>query len=354
LPASGYPAGTDVRTLYTRLFDAVSATPAIAAAGLSTDLPLGVSDRRAFVIDNEPAMAKGLSHALAPQWVFGEYFAALGIPLKRGRVFTMQDTAASEPVVIINETLARTFWGDADPVGERMAWGTGPDNRGAWMRIVGVVGDVKHSGLDVQTIPQAYNPWLQVSDAFLAENVVGMMRSLKLAIRAEKDPATVVGAVRQLVHAIDPALPVNVQTMNEIVQTSIATQRFNTTLLSLFALLALLLAAIGLGGVLATSVSQRTKEIGLRLALGAQHGSLVRMVVRQGMLPALIGLGIGLFLALRLVTPAMSTLLFEIEPMDALTCLGAGMLLIVVAMTACAIPAWRATRIDPMVTLRRD
>ena len=285
----------------------------------------------------------------------GDYFAALGIPIARGRAFTTADAVGAEPAVIINETMARMFWGDADAVGQRMAWGTGPTNRGPWMRVVGVAGNVKQGELNVETLPQVYVPWLQVSDGSLAENIVGQMRSLKMAVRTEMEPAAIAATLRQQIRALDPALPVtDVKTMEQVVRTSTATQQFNMMLLGLFALLALLLAAIGIGGVLATSVSRRTQELGVRLALGAQRGALMRMVLRQGMLPAIIGLAIGVFVALRLATRVMSTLLFDVKPIDPMTFAGAGALLLAVAIVSCLIPAWRATRIDPMVALRRD
>jgi putative ABC transport system permease protein len=354
LPVAGYPAGPDVRTFYTRLLDALDNMPGVSAAGASTDLPLSVREHRAFTIEQESAATRELSHAVASQWVLGRYFEALGIPLKRGRGFTREDSTNSEPVVIINETMARRFWRDLDPIGQRMAWG-GPAQHSRWMRVVGVVGDVKQSALNVDTMVQVYVPWLQVSDGSLAENIVGMWRSLKLAIRTDMEPEAIVSSARQQVRALDPALPVTaVQTMDDLLRTSTATQRFNTTLLGSFALLALLLAAIGIGGVLATSVSRRTQEIGIRLALGAPRWTVLRMVVRQGMLPALLGLAAGLFVSIRLFTQVMQTLLFEVTPLDPMTFVGVGVLLISVALMACLIPAWRATRVDPMVALRRD
>ena len=355
LPASGYRTGPDVRAFYTRLLDAVVNNVAgVSAAGTSTDLPLGVRERRAFTIEQESASTRELSHAVACEWVMGQYLEALGIPLTRGRTFTAQDGAASEPVVIINETMARSFWADRDPIGQRLAWG-GPAQHGPWMRIVGVVGDVKQGALSVETVPQTYVPWLQVSDAMLGDNIVGMMRSLKLAIRTDIRPEAIASSVRQQIRSLDPALPVTaVQTMDDVLRTSTAPQRFNTMLVGSFALLALLLAAIGIGGVLATSVSRRTQELGVRLALGAQPSTVMRMVVRQGMVPALLGLGIGLFAAARLVTRVMSSLLFDVRPFDPVTFAGVAALLLAVALTACVVPALRATRVDPMVALRRE
>jgi predicted permease len=297
---------------------------------------------------------RDLPHSAAPQWVIGPYFEALGIPLKRGRVFTPQDAAGAELVVIINETMARRFWGDADPVGQRLAWGS-PNDHLPWMRVVGVVGDVKQASLDVATDPQTYVPWLQVSDGRLAENVAGQMRSLKVVIKTDIEAEAVAYSVRQQVRALDPSLPVTgLQTMNDLLRTSTAPQRFNVMLLGSFALLALVLAAVGIGGVLATSVSRRTRELGVRMALGAPRASVMVSVLRQGMLPALIGLAGGLLLSTGLVTRTMQSLLFEIKPLDAMTFASVTLILVIVAFVACLIPGWRAMRVDPMVALRRD
>ena len=354
LPVSGYSRGADVRAFYTRLVDALENMPGVSGISASTDLPLNVRDRRAFTIEQETAATRDLPHAVAPQWVIGDYFEVLGIPLKRGRVFTRQDAANSELVVVINETMARLFWGDSDPVGQRMAWG-GPTNHLPWMRVVGVVGDVKQSSLDVATVPQTYVPWLQVSDGRLAENVAGQMRSLKIAIKTDIDAEAVASSVRQQVRSLDPSLPVTgLQTMNDLLRTSTAPQRFNVMLLGSFALLALLLAAIGIGGVLATSVSRRTRELGVRMALGAPRARVMVAVLRQGMLPALVGLAVGLLLSMRLVTRTMQSLLFEVKPLDAMTFASVALALVSVAFVACLIPGWRAMRVDPMVALRRD
>jgi putative ABC transport system permease protein len=197
-----------------------------------------------------------------------------------------------------------------------------------------------------------YTSWLQASDGMTAESVLGIMRSLRTVIRTEIEPSALAASVRQQVRVIDSALPVSaVRTMDEVVRTSAAVQRFNAMLVGLFAVLALILAAIGIGGVLATSVSRRTPELGVRLALGAQRRTLLGMVVREGMLLAAIGVAAGLTAAWML-SRVLATLLFEISPRDALTFASAGILLLVVALAACAIPAWRATRVDPLSVLR--
>jgi putative ABC transport system permease protein len=353
LPAAGYRTGADVRTFYTRLLPRIQSLPGVSAAGASTDLPLRVREHRAFTIENESAATRALPHAIAQVWILGDYLSAMGIPLKRGRHLAPEDHAAAEPVAVINETMARQYWGAADPVGHRIAWG-GPTQHGPWMRIVGIVGDVKQGALNTETQPQAYTPWLQVSDNSLGDNVVGMLRALRLTVRTDIEPSAIAELVRHQIRALDPSLPVTaVQTMDEILRASSAPQRFNTMVIGSFAVLALLLAGLGIAGVLATSVSGRARELGVRLALGAQPRALVRMVVREGMTLAAIGLVIG-WPAAWILSHVMSTMLFGVSPRDPLTFASVGAILTAGALLACWVPAWRASRIDPLAALRRE
>jgi putative ABC transport system permease protein len=353
LPANAYPQGTDVRSFYTRLLAELQGLPGARAAAASTDLPLGMREVLAFTIENEQEATRGLSHGVAHDWVAGSYFEALGIPLKRGRYLSPEDDQASERVVVVNETMARMFWRDVDPVGQRLAWGL-PDDHGPWTRIVGVVADVKQGPLNSEVAPQTFQPWLQMADSRLAENVVGQLRAMKISVRTATDPMLLASAVQARIHALDPSLPLTaVQTLEEVVSTSAAPQRFNMVLLASFALLALLLAALGIAGILATSVSRRTQELGLRMALGARRGALLRMVVREGMVFAVAGLAIGVAAAFGL-TRFMATLLFEVSPYDPVTFASVTALLLFVALIACYVPARRATAIEPMAALRRD
>ena len=353
LPAAGYQRGADVRAFYTRLLPEIQRLPGVSAAGASTDLPLSVREHRAFTIENERPETRSLPHSLACQWTLGDYFRAMGIPLKKGRYPSEQDHGQSEPVVVINDTLARRYFGEDDPVGRRIAWG-GPALHGRWMRIVGVVGDVKQGALNTATEPQAYVPWMQVPDDSLGENIVGMLRGLRLTIRTEMEPTAIASVVREEIRTIDPSLPVTaVRTMDDIVRASTAPQRFNTIVIGSFAMLALLLAGIGIAGALATSVSGRVRELGVRLALGAQPRALVSMVLREGITLAALGLIIG-WPAAWLLSRFMSTLLFEVSPRDVLTFALVGALLTAVSLVACWIPAWRAARVDPLTALRAD
>ena len=353
LPASAYPQGSDVRSFYNRLLENIGGLPGVTAAAASTDLPLGIRERRAFTIEAETDTSRELAYVVAHDWVAGRYFEALGIPLKRGRYLSPQDQQASEPAIVINETMARTFWKDQDPVGQRVAWGN-PRSHGPWMRIVGVVADVKQGPLNSETVAQTFQPWVQVSDSVLGDNLVGALRSMKVSVRTEIDPISLASAVQAQIRALDPSLPVTaVRTLEEVVRTSAAPQRFNTVVLASFGILALLLAALGIGGILATSVSRRTQELGIRMALGARRPALLRMVLGEGMTLALLGLAIGLPVVYA-VTRLMSTLLFEVSPRDPLTFAAVGVLLVTVALLASYIPARRATGIDPMAALRRD
>jgi len=353
LPVAGYRTGADVRAFYTRLMERLATIPGVAAAGASTDLPLSVRERRAFAIENEPEANRDLPHGGANEWVIGQYFDALGIPLKRGRLFTRQDDSGAEPAVLINEAFARLFWRNDDPVGQRIAWGNAMQH-GRWMRVIGVVGDVKQGPLDTETIPQLYTAWPQLDDRMLGENVVGVYRSLRLVVKTHLEPSAMASTILQEVRAIDPALPVTaVQTMTDVVRTSAATPRFNTLLVGAFALLALLLAGIGIAGVLATSVSRRTQELGVRLALGARPQTLLAMVMREGLTLAAIGLALG-WPAAWMLSRVMGSLLFEIQPRDPLSFAGAAALIGIVAAAASGIPAWRATRVEPVAALRGD
>jgi predicted permease len=314
---------------------------------------LTVRERRVFTIETPSAATVSLPHTIANDVVMGRYFEALGVRVVRGRPIGSVDTASSEPVVVINETMAARYWPGEDPVGRRIAWGIARTH-GPWMRVVGVVGDLKQSGLAAQTEPQAWQPWMQLADSQLANGTLGFLRGIKLMVRADVAPLTVVGAIREEVRRLDPALPITgVQTLDDIVGASAAGQRFNAALLGAFAGVALLLSAVGIGGVLAISVSQRSQEIGIRLALGAHANDVVAMVIRQGMTLVVCGLAIGLPVALA-ATRLLRSLLFDVTAHDAVSFATATVLLCVVALTACAVPALRASRINPIAALRID
>jgi putative ABC transport system permease protein len=270
------------------------------------------------------------------------YFRAMGMSLLAGRDFTDADSHDATKVTIIDERLAQEYWPGESPLGKRIRFGPPEDNE-PWHTIVGVVGAVRHERLDAVTRMSIYVPHQQIP-----------VRGMTLAVRAASQPENLVAAVRNQVWELDRDQPVNnVRTMNEVISRSVWQQRLYTILFGAFAGVALLLACVGIYGVMAYSVTQRTHEIGIRMALGAQTSDVLRMVVGQGMLLAVIGVAIGLVGAVAL-TRVMSSLLFNVSATDPQTFVAVSLLLTGVALLACYIPARRATRVDPMVALRYE
>jgi putative ABC transport system permease protein len=278
--------------------------------------------------------------------VSADYFRVLQLPLRRGRVLTAADTAASAAVAVIDETMARQYFPNEEPVGKRLRLGE-PTN--PWFEIVGVVADSKSSGLEATSYPGLYIPYQQ-RQATLVESLVG--RRINLFVRTAADPSQSVPAMRQAMREIEPDQAVtDIQPLRQVLADSVAPQRFRSLLLGLFALVAVLLASMGIYGVMNYTVSQRTREIGIRVALGAETRDVLRLVLRQGLTLALIGVALGVTAALAL-TRLMKTFLFGVSATDPLTFTGVALLLILVALLACWAPARRATKVDPMIALR--
>ena len=246
--------------------------------------------------------------------------------------------------IIINETMRRQFWPDEDPIGQQLSIGMGvDDNEPKKWEIVGVVGDVRHTSLDIEPLPEMYVPHSQQSWDFLT-----------LVVRTSSDPMALAGAVRNEILAVDKEQPISsIQTMESLVSASVAQPRFYLLLLGIFAALALILAAVGIYGVLSYSVTQRMHEIGIRMALGAEPSDVIKLVVGHGMMLALIGVAIGLIAAFAL-TRLMSSLLYGVSATDPVTFAALALLLTAVAMLASYIPARRATKVDPMIALRYE
>lgn len=275
----------------------------------------------------------------------GDYFRVMQIAIRAGRGFTDADREGQPLVAIVNEKFVETFFPHESPLGARIDWGRAklPHN---WMTIVGVANDVKHSGLGEPTDPAVYAPFSQSDEAW--------RRWMTLTIRTLGSPVGLVEEVKKQVWSLDRQIPVSdVLSMEDLMVVSLAQERFNMLLLGLFAALALTLAAVGIYGLMAYSVNQRTHEIGLRIAMGARSSDILQLVVADGAKLALLGIAIGIVAALAL-TRMMATLLFDVKPTDPTTFAAVAILLALVGLLACYIPARRATRVDPMVTLRYD
>ena len=347
LPKTLYP-GLKVASFYQRLLDRVQRLPGVQSAGICRYLPLSGPDVSLnFHIEGRPLLAVADQPRAKFRAASGGYFSALGIHLLRGRVFNESDGELTPKVVVINETTAERYWPGEDPVGRRILSG---NDENVWSTIVGVVANVKHAGLDAETSPETYYDYRQIP-----ANVINFAESIMyLAIRTGSDPAAMTSAVRNEVRAVDPDQPVfNVRTMDQVVDDSIAEPRFRTLLLGIFAALALVLAAIGLYGVMSYSVTQRINELGLRVALGARPSQIWTLVVGRALRMALIGVGIGLIIA-SLTTWTLSRLLFGVRAMDAMTFGATCILTIMVALAASSLPAWRAIRIAPSEALRAE
>jgi putative ABC transport system permease protein len=326
---------------YHELFERIRAIPGVEAVGAVTRLPLtarGVTSR--LTIEGRP-VAAGEEPEIEFRRASSDYFRALGVKLIDGRFFTDQDTAQSPEVVIINQSAARRFWPDDDPVNKRVR--TAQAANAPWLTVVGVIGDVKHFGLDADARPEIYIS----SDQAPPDGPF-------MVVRTATDPMSVAASVRAQVGGMNKDQPVNtIQTMDEVLSASVAQRRFNMLLLGIFAALALLLAAVGIYGVISYSVAQRTQEIGLRMALGAQTRDVLGMVIAQGTKLALAGVGLGL-IASFFLTRLMTSLLFNVSATDPLTFLAVSLLLVGLAFLASYIPARRAAKVDPMVALRHE
>jgi len=271
--------------------------------------------------------------------ISSDYFRAMGIPLRKGRAFTEDDTAEAPPVGIINESMAHRYWPDEDPIGKRLKI----DSEDPWMEIVGVVGDVKHLGLDSKSRSELYVPYFRDPWPFMT-----------IVVRSGPGSAGLAAAMRNEVWAVDKDLPVpDIRPMEQLLAASVARRRFNMLLLGIFGAIALVLAAVGIYGVMSYSVTQRTREIGIRMALGATRYDVLKLVVGQGMTLALIGVSLGLAAAFAL-TRVLSSLLFAVGTTDPTTFVVISALLSVVALAACLLPARRAMTIDPMAALRYE
>jgi predicted permease len=326
---------------YRQLLDRVAPLPGVEASGVINLLPvLQAGYNGEFQIVGQEPDTSGKPPLVEIRMTSPDYFRALGIPLVAGRVFDARDQQGSEAVAVVNEEFARRLIPNQDPLGKYIKDGEGPG-----IKIVGVVGNVKQSGLIAPTIPELYTPYTQPSPP-------GAIQTMTLVVRTFGDPEALAPAIRKEVLSVDPAQPVyEVQTMQAVIGRAVSYQRLNMQLLGIFAVLAMILAVIGIYSVLSYQVSQHTREIGIRMALGAQRWHVLRLILREGLTLTLIGVVVGVAGAFGL-TRLLASLLFGVTASDPLTYVMVSLLLIFVALLACVVPAHRAAKVDPLVALR--
>jgi putative ABC transport system permease protein len=327
-----------------QVLDELNSQSGVQAAMIS-ELPLsGDSLTHNFIIEGRPPLSPGEEPELETRTVSRDYFSTMNIPLLRGREFAPFDRAGAPLVGMVNESFVRQYFPDADPLGARIRWARA--NTPVWMTIIGVVGDVRHFGLNRSEEPAFYGLYDQLDQPW--------KRWMYLVARSDQDPVAVAGLVKNQIWKVDNRIPVTkLHTMNEVMAISVAEQRFNMLLFGIFAGVAALLAAVGIYGVMSYTVTQRTHEIGLRMALGASSADVLRLVLRQGASIAATGIAIGLGLAF-VTTRLISSFLYGVSATDPATFAVISATLAAVALAACYIPARRATRVDPMIALRYE
>jgi putative ABC transport system permease protein len=340
LSGSRYPEGHQQSAFLKQVLERIKDVPGVVSVGLVNTIPITGGVGTDFEIVGRPETISEEPYADI-RIIDSEYFRAMEIPLLKGRWFSERDSSDAPKVMVINETMARLYWPDEDPIGKRVTmkdWGdplTG--------EIIGVVGDVKANGLHAETHSMIYWPYPQFPTIFN-----------RLVIRTSIDPANVVAAVRSRVWSVDSDQPIaDIKTMDQVLSTSVSQRRFNMLLLGGFAVVALILAAVGIYGVISYSVTERTREIGIRMALGAERRDILRLVMARGLLLALIGVALGLAGAFAL-TRVMESLLFGVSATDPVTFVVIPLILTGVALGACFVPARRAMKVDPMVALRYE
>jgi putative ABC transport system permease protein len=341
LPAESYADNSKKLALYQQLLGRVSALPGVAKAGAVTIVPFSSNDTSSnFQIVGRTPFTQGQEPDAQMRVSTPEYFEAIGTALRRGRLYNAQDDANATRVIVVSEAFAKKFFPGEEPIGQRINFGGDEKQAPA---IIGVVADVTNNDVDEWPDPTVYQPYSQ-----------NPRLTMNLVIRGSQDPTRIASAVRNEVQALDPNLPVsNIKTVGEMFDERISPKRLMTYILAVFGLIALLLASVGIYGVMSYAVTQRTQEIGVRMALGAQALDVLKLVIKNGMTMAFVGVAIGLAGAYAL-TRLLANLLFKVTPTDLVTFAGVTIALIVVALFACYIPARRATKVDPLVALRYE
>jgi putative ABC transport system permease protein len=345
LSATDYPQPPDVVGFYRQLIERVRDLPGVTATGAVRILPLArqIGDW-SIVIEGRPRVA-GENPNGDFQTATPGYFETMGIPLVRGRFITAADREDAPLAVVINETMANRYWPGEDAIGKRFIMGTDPK---PWLTIVGIVRTVRHNAIVEPPRAEMYVPHAQV-----AQQIGGTPRAMSLVLKTTGEPLALASAIRETVRALDKNLPVSeIRTMDEVTASALSQPRFTTLLLGLFAALALTLAAIGIYGTVSLLVAERTQEMGIRLALGAERGTILRLILGQGMMLAVLGLALGLAGA-ALLTRLLASLVYGVGTLDPITFTAVPALLAAVAVVACLAPAQRAASVDPVLTLRR-
>jgi putative ABC transport system permease protein len=329
----------------------IAALPGVREVSVATGFPLGrTRGQNGYWIEGQPEPQKPGDWSVAlTQSVSESFHRTLGVTLLAGRYFTEGDTADAPPVALVDDHFVRRHFPDGsinDALGKRLRFGGAGE---VWREIVGVVRHVRHNNLEVEGDPQIYSPWLQMNPRELAE----WSRVMDVIVKTSGSPMSLVAPIKREIQAMDKDQPGNAQPLEALVAQSVAPRRFNLSLLGLFALIALLLGAVGLYGVMSYAVTQRTRELGVRLALGAQKSDVLRLVIKQGMVLSLIGIVIGLTASYAL-TRLMTSLLYDVSATDPLTFSSIALLLSAVALLACWIPARRATKVDPLTALKHE
>ena len=343
LPPSKYKSGAEQISFFEQVTQRIRALPGVRYASAINNLPLSKTNLNGvFLIEGREPWVAGNEPLAEFRMVTNEYFSAMEIPLLKGRTFSDGDTEKSPGVVVINNAMARQFWRGEDPVGNRLRLGRAEDAF-PYLMIVGVVGDVKHFGPNREARPEVYIPYPQYP-----------LATMSLLVRTEMDPAGLAAPVRAQVQAVDPSQPVyNMTTMESLLAESVAQPRLYVKVLGAFAVIAIVLAAVGIYSVISYSINQRRREIAIRMALGAQPHHVLKTVIRQGMILALTGVLVGAALAF-ILTRFLSSLLYGVSSTDPLTFVGISFLLSSVAFFASYLPARKVTQIDPVATLRNE
>jgi predicted permease len=346
LSGERYDTAAEAAAFYRDALERIGRLPGVEAAAVTNKLPLDWQFNMPIFFPGKPDQAQSVQVRM----VSPDYFRAMRIDVRQGRAFAGADGSSAPPVAVVNEAFARRFYEGQNALAQQFSVGRGVDD--PVRQVVGVVGDVKQQGLDRPAPPMVFLPVQQVPDKLMA--AVRTFTSTNFVVRTTVEPTSLSPAVKQQIAGLDPALPLSrLSTMEEVAARSIASQRFNMLLLGLFAALGLLLAAVGIYGVMSYAVSQSTREIGIRMALGAQAGRVLRLVAWQGMTLTLTGMAVGVVASLAL-TRVMSGLLYGVAATDPATFAATALLLTAVSLAACYLPARRATRVNPLIALRYD